>query len=31
MVAKSFRCEILDFQARRGRQAKCLEAVAELR
>jgi len=31
MVAKLFRSEILDFRARRGRRAKCFEAVAQLR
>ena len=31
MVAKLFRSEILDFRARRGRRAKCFEAVVQLR
>jgi len=31
MVAKLFRSEILNFRARRGRRAKCFEAVAGLR
>jgi len=30
MVTKLFRNEILDFRARRGRQAKWLEAIAQL-